>query len=114
MAAWEKRQSLLSTGGGCPSGVYALADQYSYTPAGLVTKKRLSLTANVSPQSTTLRTANLDTSQTYDSQGRVLTVTYPDAKAYTYASDVLTPPSPLPHNHPTPFALPLYLHSSPT
>jgi len=97
--------SLLSTGGGCPSGVpYALADQYSYTPAGLVTKKRLSLTANVSPQSTTLRTANLDTSQTYDSQGRVLTVTYPDAKAYTYAYDGVSRPVSLTDNQPTPVA----------
>jgi YD repeat-containing protein len=96
--------SLLSTGGGCPSGVYALADQYSYTPAGLVTKKRLSLTANVSTQSTTLRTANLDTSQTYDSQGRVLTVTYPDAKAYTYAYDSVSRPISLTDNQPTPVA----------
>jgi YD repeat-containing protein len=55
-----------------------------------------------SPQSTLLRTATLDTSQTYDGQGRVQTVTYPDGKAYTYAYDTVSRPISLTDNQPTP------------
>jgi YD repeat-containing protein len=77
---------VLSTGGYCPNGpYYTFSDQYSYTQGGLVTKKRLAVTAEVAPG--TPRTTNLETSQTYDNQGRVLTVTYPDNKTYTYAYD---------------------------
>jgi YD repeat-containing protein len=64
----------ISTGGYCASGVpYTFTEQYSYTQAGLVTTKRLAVTAGS-------RTANLDTSQTYDNEGKVLTVKYPDIR----------------------------------
>ena len=60
------------------AGYYAMSEQYSYTPAGLMTGKRLAVTANVAPG--TPRTVNMDTFQTYDNEGKVLTVTYPDSK----------------------------------
>jgi RHS repeat-associated protein len=81
---------------------YAVTEQYTYTQAGLMTTKSLALTADVSSQSTTLRTANLDTSQTYDNVGRPLAVTYPDGKTYTTAYDGMGRPVSLVDNQPTP------------
>jgi len=86
----------ISTGGYCASGVpYTFTEQYSYTQAGLVTNKRLAVTAGS-------RTANLDTSQTYDNEGKVLTVKYPDINStgptYTYAYDTMGRPTTLTDN----------------
>jgi YD repeat-containing protein len=82
------------------AGYYAMSEQYSYTPAGLMTGKRLAVTANVAPG--TPRTVNLDTFQTYDNEGKVLTVTYPDSKTYTYAYDAMGRPISLTDNQPNP------------
>jgi len=74
---------------------YLFTEQYSYTQAGLVTSKRLAVTAGT-------RTVNLDTSQTYDN-GRVLTVKYPDVGStgptYTYAYDTMGRPITLTGNN---------------
>jgi hypothetical protein len=49
-------------------------ERYSYTKGGLVEKKRLTVTANVNPNGYTAQSVNLDTAQTYDNEGKVLTV----------------------------------------
>ena len=48
-------------------------------------------------------TANLDTSQTYDNEGKVLTVSYPNAgPTYTYAYDTMGRPISLTDNQSSP------------
>jgi YD repeat-containing protein len=78
---------------------------YSYTQGGLVTKKRLSVLNSAG------QTTSLDTSQTYDSQGRLLTVKYPDTwlnfsvqtgPTYTYAYDGMGRPISLTDNQTNP------------
>jgi RHS repeat-associated protein len=94
----------VASGNYCPNGLpntvpYTFTEQYSYTQAGLVTKKRLAVAAHIGNP---LTTVNLDTSQTYDNQGRVLTVTYPDNKTYTYAYDGMGRPISLIDNQQNP------------
>ena len=57
---------------------YKFRQMYSYTPGGLVTKKRVT-TINGLQQS-----ASLETWQAYDNEGRVLSVKYPDAWVQTF------------------------------
>src|SRR5207244_410067 len=49
----------------------SMREMYSYTPGGLVTKKRLTWTDAG-------RSASLDTSQAYDNEGKVTAIKYPD------------------------------------
>src|SRR5260370_30442751 len=72
---------------------------YSYTPGGLATKKRLTASAAGS--------VSLETSQTYDNEGKVLTVKYPDVqgvtgRTYTYAYDGIGRPIGLTDDQQTP------------
>jgi len=66
-----------------------------------VTKKRLAVTAEVAPG--TPRTTNLETSQTYDNEGKVLTVSYPNSgPTYTTAYDTMSRPISLTDNQSNP------------
>jgi YD repeat-containing protein len=87
-------------GTGCPAP-YQFTDMYSYTPGGLVTKKRLK-TQNAASQ-----TFQLKTSQPYDNEGKALTVKYPDTSGvtgltYTYTYDGLGRPIKLTDNQSSP------------
>jgi hypothetical protein len=67
---------------------------YSYTIAGQPNKKRLqaNLTATAYPYP--VYTANLDASYTYDTEGKMTSVSYPNAgPTYTYSFDSLSRPT---------------------
>jgi YD repeat-containing protein len=76
---------------------------YSYTPGGLVTKKRFSFTG--------AHADSLEMSQTYDNEGKIATVKYPDVRVssggsyvlqtgptYTYTYDAMSRPIKLTDN----------------
>ncbi len=70
---------------------YLFTEMYSYTPGGLATKKWL-IASNGSSQS-----FQLETSQTYDNEGKALTVKFPDSftatgSTYNYTYDELARP----------------------
>ena len=68
-------------------------ERYSYTAGGLVTRKRLTVTENVAPPgNTNLKSVDLDTAQTYDNEGKVLTVKYPDTKGFDIDNQYVTLP----------------------
>jgi hypothetical protein len=53
------------------AGPYQITEEYSYTQGGLMTGKRLAV------KSGTLQPVNLDTYQTYDNEGKPVSVKYP-------------------------------------
>ena len=61
-------------------------EMYSYTAAGLVTQKRLRLTRSAN-------SADLDGVWTYDNEGRMTSVQYPQGGTYNYSYDTLGRPS---------------------
>jgi RHS repeat-associated protein len=95
-------------------------ERYSYTPGGLVTKKRLTVTAAPNPLEfpDVIQSVSLDTAQTYDTAGKVLTVKYPDTlggdpsrndpihvipgPTYTYTYDGMARPITLTEDRQTP------------
>jgi len=109
--------SYLNTGGSCGNQrPYGFTELYSYTPGGLVTRKRLSVKGDYTRGRATV---SLETSQTYDNEGKVLTVKYPDVfgydfngagpmnlpgRVYTYAYDGLGRPIGLTDNQQTPLS----------
>jgi RHS repeat-associated protein len=65
-------------------GGYTWTEMYSYTQAGLMTRKRLSPSGFVTP---------LDTAQTYDNEGKMTSVSYPGGPTYTYSFDAMGRPN---------------------
>ena len=54
---------------------------YSYNQGGAMTRKRLQVSTRVvNNGNVSIQPANLDTSQTYDNEGKALTVKYPDTQ----------------------------------
>lgn len=83
------------------------SQMYSYTAAGLMIKKRLRVTRNISNGSTA--TGNLDGTYTYDNEGKMTSVQYPVyaggpayGAIYTYSFDSMGRPNGLVDNQPSP------------
>jgi RHS repeat-associated protein len=78
--AWGRRTGVeYGCGLGYSMTLHQFRERYSYTPGGLVTRKRLTVTDAPNPDlPDSLQSVSLDTAQTYDNAGKVLTVKYPD------------------------------------
>jgi YD repeat-containing protein len=80
---WGRRTGVEYNLAGCNTQLPAqFRERYSYTKGGLVEKKRLTVTMNANPNGYNVQSVNLDTAQTYDNEGKVLTVKYPDAMGF--------------------------------
>jgi YD repeat-containing protein len=85
----------------------SFAYNYSYTPAGKVTGKTLMLQAANHSQYGVLASGSLTVGYTYDSQGALLSVTYPTdpaAATYTYTLDAMERPTAMTDNQSFPWA----------
>jgi YD repeat-containing protein len=75
--------NLLGAIGYCPTP-YQFTEMYSYIRGGAVSRKRLTLTPGLTSTTGSFEPpSSLDTTQTYDNEGKVLTVKYPDTPYYT-------------------------------